>query len=51
VAGLLLSYQAELPSGPCIVLVCGAFYVASVLLGAREGLLTRHLLARFHFTR
>jgi zinc/manganese transport system permease protein len=50
-AGLLLSYHAELPSGPCIVLVCGGFYIASVFLGAREGLLTRHLLARFHFAR
>ncbi len=41
VVGLLLSYHAELPSGPCIVLVCGAFYVLSVLLGAREGVLIR----------
>lgn len=36
--GLLLSYHAELPSGPCIVLVCGALYGLSVLVGAREGL-------------
>jgi zinc/manganese transport system permease protein len=51
VAGLLLSYHAELPSGPCIVLVCGAFYVASVLLGSREGIVTRRVLARTHLTR
>jgi zinc/manganese transport system permease protein len=41
VAGLLLSYHAELPSGPCIVLVCGALYLLSVLLGARDGVLPR----------
>jgi zinc/manganese transport system permease protein len=50
-AGLLLSYHAELPSGPCIVLVCGAGYVASVLFGARDGIVTRRLRARFHFAR
>ena len=37
--GLLVSYHAELPSGPCIVLVCGGLYVMSVLAGAREGVL------------
>jgi zinc/manganese transport system permease protein len=37
--GLLVSYHAELPSGPCIVLVCGGLYVVSVLAGAREGVL------------
>jgi zinc/manganese transport system permease protein len=48
--GLLLSYHAELPSGPCIVLVCGAAYLASVVLGRRDGLLTRRLQARTHLT-
>lgn len=43
VTGLLLSYHAELPSGPSIVLVAGAAYVLSVLFGARDGLLLRHL--------
>ncbi len=38
-AGLLLSYHADLPSGPCIVLSLGGFYVISLLIG-REGLLT-----------
>ncbi|KPF49995.1 zinc ABC transporter permease [beta proteobacterium AAP121] len=42
-AGLLLSYHAELPSGPCIVLVCGAGYVLSVLCGPRDGVLPRLL--------
>jgi zinc/manganese transport system permease protein len=37
--GLLVSYHAELPSGPCIVLVCGGLYVVSVFAGAREGVL------------
>jgi zinc/manganese transport system permease protein len=49
--GLLLSYHAELPSGPCIVLVCGAAYVLSVLLGARDGIVTRRLQAASHLTR
>lgn len=50
-AGLLLSYHAELPSGPCIVLVCGAAYVASVLFGARDGIVTRRMRATFHLAR
>jgi len=50
-AGLLLSYHAELPSGPCIVLVCGGAYIASVLFGARDGIVTRRLLAASHLTR
>jgi zinc/manganese transport system permease protein len=50
-AGLLLSYHAELPSGPCIVLVCGAAYVASVLFGAREGIVARRLRPNVHLAR
>jgi zinc/manganese transport system permease protein len=50
-AGLLLSYHAELPSGPCIVLVCGGAYIASVLFGARDGIVTRRFLAASHLTR
>jgi len=46
VAGLLLSYHRELPSGPCIVLVCGAVYLISVLIGPRDGLLMRRLPVR-----
>lgn len=50
-AGLLLSYHAELPSGPCIVLVCGAAYVASVLFGPRDGIAVRWLARSGHLAR
>ncbi len=50
-AGLLLSYHAELPSGPCIVLVCGAAYVASVLFGPRDGIVVRWLARSGHLAR
>lgn len=50
-AGLLLSYHAELPSGPCIVLVCGAAYIFSVLFGRRDGILSRSLRSARHLTR
>lgn len=39
--GLLLSYYANLPSGPCIVLLAGLAYLLSVLFGPIDGLL-RH---------
>ena len=51
VAGLLLSYHAELPSGPCIVLVCGVAYIVSVLFGASDGIVTRRLRAAVHLAR
>lgn len=41
--GLLLSYYANLPSGPCIVLLAGLAYICSVLLGPLNGLLRRQL--------
>lgn len=47
-AGLLLSYHTELPSGPCIVLVCGAVYLLSVLFGWRDGILPRRWRVRHH---
>lgn len=50
VAGLLLSYHAELPSGPCIVLACGGLYLLSVLTGTREGLLMRRRRTTFHLS-
>lgn len=50
-AGLLLSYHAELPSGPCIVLVCGSAYIVSVLFGWRDGIVSRRLRAAHHLTR
>jgi zinc/manganese transport system permease protein len=47
VAGLLLSYYANVPTGPAIILLCGAFYLLSLLVGTRSGLLWR-LLPRKH---
>jgi zinc/manganese transport system permease protein len=41
--GLLLSYHVELPSGPAIVLVAGAAYLVSVLLGPCDSLRARYL--------
>jgi len=37
-AGLVLSFQTRLPSGPAIIMVAAALYVASVLLGSVGGL-------------
>jgi zinc/manganese transport system permease protein len=45
--GLLLSYYANLPTGPAIILVCGVFYLLSILVGARGGLIYR-LVPRKH---
>ncbi len=39
--GLLLSFYANLPSGPCIVLLAGFAYLLSVCLGPVHGLLRR----------
>jgi zinc/manganese transport system permease protein len=41
VGGLLLSYHLALPSGPAIILVAGAIYVGSVVLGPVGGLRRR----------
>ncbi|MGV1014384.1 MAG: metal ABC transporter permease, partial [Methyloceanibacter sp.] len=38
VIGLLLSYYANLPTGPAIILLCGLFYLLSMLVGVRGGL-------------
>jgi zinc/manganese transport system permease protein len=46
VAGLLLSYHASLPSGPAIILSCGAAYLASALIAPRGLIFTR--LPRHH---
>lgn len=43
VVGLLLSYHLSLPSGPAIILVAGAGYAVSVLLGPESGILRRFL--------
>jgi zinc/manganese transport system permease protein len=36
--GLLLSYYAYVPTGPTIILLAGVFYLVSVLVGAKGGL-------------
>ncbi|KAF0812376.1 Manganese transport system membrane protein MntB [Andreprevotia sp. IGB-42] len=41
--GLLISYHANLPSGPSIILVAGIGYLASLALGSHGGLLWRVL--------
>jgi len=38
VLGLLISYHANFPSGPSIVLVAGVLYLLSLLLGRRDSL-------------
>ena len=45
-AGLLLSYHANLPSGPAIILVAGGIYVVSVVAGPRGSLRARFLPGR-----
>lgn len=44
-AGLLLSYHhpANIPSGPTIILFCGAWYLLSVLFGTQSGIVVRLL--------
>jgi zinc/manganese transport system permease protein len=47
-AGLLVSFYAELPAGPAIILTAGAIYLVSLVAGIRGGLLwlawpSRHL--------
>jgi zinc/manganese transport system permease protein len=44
--GLLVSYHANLPSGPAIILVAGAFYLVSLVAGSRGLLLSRARPAR-----
>jgi len=43
IAGLLISYHADLPSGPSVILAAGALYIGSILFGANGGLLRRFL--------
>lgn len=47
-AGLLLSYHANLPSGPSIVLFAGSIYLFSVICGSHGSVLSR-LRSRSHF--
>ena len=46
--GLLLSFHAQWPSGPAIVLVAGGVYLLSLLAGPREGLLWRQFRRAHH---
>jgi zinc/manganese transport system permease protein len=39
VTGLLASYYTAVPTGPAIILVCGALYLLSMLVGAKSGLI------------
>ena len=39
VGGLLVSYYANVPTGPAVILGCGAFYLLSMLVGVRGGVL------------
>ncbi len=43
VAGLLFSYYVEIPSGPAIILFCGAWYLFSVVFGWESGVLVKWL--------
>jgi zinc/manganese transport system permease protein len=47
IAGLLFSYHAGPPAGPAIIMAAGAFYLLSLALGPRGGLLHR-LVPRRH---
>jgi zinc/manganese transport system permease protein len=47
-AGLLLSYHADLPTGPAIVLSAGGLWALLILAGPRESVL-RRFLRRPHF--
>jgi zinc/manganese transport system permease protein len=42
VLGLLVSYHADLPSGPAIVLAASGLWVISLIAGPVDGLLARH---------
>lgn len=46
-SGLVVSYAWNLPSGPCIVLVAGGFYLFSLIAG-RHGGFGRRMLRRSH---
>lgn len=45
--GLVLSYHLSVPSGPAIILVAGAFYVTSLIIGTR-GLIRSRLTSPRH---
>jgi len=49
ITGLLISFHADVASGPAIILVAGACYVLSLLLGRRGGIIPEAL-RRQHLT-
>lgn len=46
--GLLFSYYVEIPSGPAIILWCGALYLVSLLFGLEGGMLPKWLRHKKH---
>lgn len=48
IAGLLLSFHFDLPSGPAIVLMAGAAYLVSLVFGTRDGLLVGRIRPHSH---
>src|SRR5689334_2633936 len=42
-AGLVISYHANLPSGPAVILSAGCIYLVSLAIGANGGLLRRYI--------
>ena len=43
VIGLLISYHANLPSGPAVILSAGGFYVISMLIGTENSWRNQYL--------
>jgi zinc/manganese transport system permease protein len=43
VAGLIISYHANLPSGPAVILAAGFCYLLSLAIGSNGGLLRRYI--------
>lgn len=48
--GIIASYHLGTPTGPTIILSCGAIYLISILIGYRNGVLMR-LASRPHYAR
>ena len=48
VLGCYLSYQLDLPSGPCMIAVLGLGFIISLLASPRHGVLSRFLRPRHH---
>jgi zinc/manganese transport system permease protein len=48
-AGLLVSYHLDVPTGPAVVLAAGAAWMVSVLAGPVDGVLAR-LMRHRHLT-